>query len=170
MPNAKKWGYDEFKAAACAVKALNSLVELDGLKPNLIIRPHPKEDKKDLKKHLDSCDIQFKWSFDKAPDPDVTISKCRFIFGMSSMLLIEAALANRAVASVQPGLASEDPFVFSRWGYCELIKDAGHLRRYILKKIADGAKTTAVSKRFIRGNMNSSGRVARLLLSYEKRN
>lgn len=169
LPGAKKWGCDEFKALNCIVEALNSLIEFNGLRPNLIIRTHPRESNIDLKTHLDSLDIRFKWSFDKESNPDKTIAKCRFVFGMSSMLLIEAALANKTVVSIQPGLASEDPFPLSRLGYCERIGNSQVLEEYIVEKMAKrNKKRTKVLNEFARINLNSCERIIRMLLSYEK--
>ena len=169
LPGAKKWGYDEFKALDCIVEALNSLAELDGLNPDLIIRPHPRENSMGLKAHLKGLDLKFKWSFDKEADPDKTIARCRFIFGMSSMLLIEAALADKNVASIQPGLVSEDPFPLSRLGYCKRITGPERLREYIVEGMAEKKKKrTKVLNEFTRINLNSCERIIKLLLSYEK--
>lgn len=169
-PSVKKLGYDEFSVLDCMVEALNSLVEFDGLQPNLIIRPHPRENSKDLKARLDSSDIKFKWSFDKEDNPDKTIGKCQFIFGISSMLLIEAVLANKTVVSIQPGLVSEDLFPLSRLGYCNRIGKPDVLREYIVEKMAKiDQKPVKASREFIKSNLNSCKIIVRRLLSYEKK-
>lgn len=170
MPNKKKWGYDEFKVLDCIIEALNPLAGFSsGLRPNLIIRAHPRESYRDLKSHLDLSDIKFKWGFDKENNPDKTIAKCQFIFGMSSMLLIEAALANKTVVSIQPGLVSEDPFPLSRFGYCKRIGKPDILREYVVEKIAGrDREPVKASKEFVRGNLNSRERIVKILLSFEK--
>ncbi len=43
------------------------------------------------------------------------------VFGMTSIMLIEAYILEKHVVSLQPGLAVEDPFVLSRYGYVERI-------------------------------------------------
>ena len=170
MPGAKKWGYDEFKALGCIAEALNSLVGFDGLEPNLIIRTHPREKYKEIKNYMESLDLKFKWDFDKESNPDKTIARSSFVLGMSSMLLIEAALAGKTVASVQPGLASLDPFPFSRLGYCEKIGNSQVLEEYIVEKMEKrNKKCTKALNEFTRINLNSCERIIRILLSYEKK-
>ncbi len=171
MPSARECGYDEFKVLDCIKEALNSLVEINGFRPNLIIRTHPRESNRDLKVYLDFSDIKFKWSFDKENNPDKTIAKCQFILGMSSMLLIEAALANKSVVSIQPGLVSEDPFPLSRLGYCKRIGKPDVLKEYIVEKMEKrNKKGTKVSNEFIRDNLNSCERIVKTLLFYKKIN
>jgi len=171
LPSAKKWGYDEFDALGCIVEALNSLVELYNMRPNLIIRTHPREKDKEIKDYMKSSVLKFKWSFDKESDPDKTISRCSFVLGMSSMLLIEAALANKAVVSVQPGLSCLDPFPLSRLGYCERADSPDSLRKYIVEKTKKRNRRRADVPgvdEFCRINLNSCKRVIKILLSYEK--
>jgi len=169
-PSVKKLGYDEFNVLDCIVEVLNSLAEFDGLLPNLVIRAHPRENRGDLKAHLDFSNIKFKWSFDKENNPDKTIARCQFILGISSTLLIEAALANKTVVSIQPELASEDPFPMSRLGYCKRIDKPDVLKKYILERVTKGGqKHDKVLKNFVRANLNSCKRIVRVLLSYEKR-
>lgn len=45
------------------------------------------------------------------------------VFGMTSMMLIEAFVLGKAVVSLQPGLVAEDPLVLSRHGIVPVIKD-----------------------------------------------
>lgn len=114
-------GYDEFNA-------INDLEEcLNGL--NLVIRLHPK----DIPKKYDSL-ISKNPSVTLSVDSSLeeSISRAGIVVGMNSPVLLQAAIAGKAVISYQPGLLGEDKLISNRLGLTDLVTEKDALQKKIL--------------------------------------
>lgn len=105
----RKRGYDQYDA-------LNMLIEyLESSNPGsiLLLRLHPKDQPDSYnqmveKSHLDVRIVSDNFS------PLESLLLADKVYGMSSIMLVEAFLLGLAVASIQPNLQIDDPFVLTR--------------------------------------------------------
>lgn len=103
-------GYDQYKVLEYF---LSSLVEVKE-PPRILVKLHPKDNLASfqvLAERFKSLTPQF-ISNELSPIESLAVSD--FVFGMSSIMLIEAFILGKKVASLQPGLCVEDPLVLTR--------------------------------------------------------
>lgn len=91
-----------------------------------VVKLHPKEDIADFK----NCNFKL----DTTTPPQELIYHSNLVIGMSSMFLIEAALMNKPVLSVQIGLKTEDQFILSKRGMLKTILDPKKLKEELQYK------------------------------------
>lgn len=90
---------------------------------SILIKLHPKDDINKFKQ-IQAAFPQHKLLFisnELTPLECIVISNK--VFGMSSIMLIEAYIIGKSVASMQPSLKVADPLVLSRYGYIPLVTD-----------------------------------------------
>ena len=101
LPPYNRFPFDEYTI----MRDLLNYRHLDKL-GKIIIKPHPKEDKKRFAKLASSSNSIA--VADKGKDVYKLISSARLIIGMNSITLLEAALAGKSVISYQPGISKND--------------------------------------------------------------
>lgn len=105
-----KRGYDQYQVLDYFLSSFVGVAE----RPRILVKLHPKDSQslfQDLAKKFDALSPQFIGN-------ELSSLECLavsdFIFGMSSIMLIEAYVLGKTVISLQPGLCAEDPLVLSR--------------------------------------------------------
>lgn len=110
-------GYDQYQALDYFLSNLAQATE----PPKILVKLHPKDNRasfQDLAKKFATLSPQF---IGNELSPLECLAVSDSIFGMSSIMLIEAYVLEKKVASLQPGLCVEDPLVLSRHKLIPLI-------------------------------------------------
>ena len=117
----KSWGFDQFDA----IERFLSVIKQNDDNGIAVIKLHPKDD---LEK--------FRYLEGKYPDqrirflrqeatPVESVIMSDVIYGMTSIMLLEAFLLGRPVVSLQPNLQVENRLVLSRYGYIRTVIHEG---------------------------------------------
>lgn len=110
-------GYSEKTILRSVVDTLQALDSMFYRPLCLLVKIHPRENAQDVQAAFDS--LQFKnirVVLDFRTNPLEALALSDAVVGMSSMLLLEAALVGKPILSVQIGLKRDNPFVLSRQG------------------------------------------------------
>jgi len=115
-------GFTEADAFTCLIEALSQLA-LNAI--TLWVRPHPKEDTTAWAERLAAsqatCGPQVRIALAPADwTPQGQIAASHVVFGMTSMMLLEAGVLGRPVVCVQPGFSgalTDNPLVLCRQGW-----------------------------------------------------
>lgn len=106
---------------------LDVILQVSKLYPNkigLIIRQHPKENSSNFSDIIDNFrSSRIKIIINRDLDQHELIMASDLICGMSSMFLIEAAILNKPVISIQIGLKRENPLILDRVNCLKSILD-----------------------------------------------
>lgn len=103
-------GYDQYRVLDYFLSSLAVAAE----RPIILVKLHPKDNRASFQALADkfkTLSLQF---IGNELSPIECLAVSDFIFGMSSIMLIEAYVLGKRVASLQPGLCVEDPLVLSR--------------------------------------------------------
>ena len=103
-------GYDQYRALDYFLSSLADVTE----QPKILVKLHPKDNRASFQALADkfaTLSLQF---IGNELSPIECLAVSDLIFGMSSIMLIEAFILGKKVASLQPGLCVEDPLVLSR--------------------------------------------------------
>jgi len=98
-----------------------------------LVKLHPKDNCtlfQDLAEKFETLSPQF---IGNELSPLECLAVSDFIFGMSSIMLIEAYVLGKMVASLQPGLCTEDPLVLTRHKLIPLVSSAEKRNLFELK-------------------------------------
>ena len=110
-------GYDQYQALEFLLADLAKSVE----KPRILVKLHPKDNAASFRGLIN----KFHSLAPQLIDDDLSSLECLtvadFVFGMSSIMLIEAYVLGKSVVSLQPGLCGGDPLVLTRHGLIPLI-------------------------------------------------
>jgi hypothetical protein len=117
---ADRYGYDQYVVLDYFLSSLSA----GSRRPHVVLKLHPKDDRAsydtlirrfpDLPMHVVSSEL--------SPLEAVAISD--WVFGMTSIMLIEGYVLGRTVVSLQPGLRVDDPMVLSRHNLIPVVRDA----------------------------------------------
>lgn len=113
----KTWGYDQFDAAD---RFLQIVAQAEGERV-AIVKMHPKDDLEKFhyfETKYPSLNITF---LQQEATPVESVVMADEIYGMTSIMLLEAFLLGRPVVSLQPNLAVESRMVLSRFGYIRTV-------------------------------------------------
>jgi UDP-N-acetylglucosamine 2-epimerase len=94
----------------------------------LLIKPHPK-DNIEVFSSLISQYSFISFSEEISTNYFDLLNTCDLVLGMSSTLLLEAALLNKNILSVQIGLIMDSPFVLDKMGISASVKNTVELTR-----------------------------------------
>lgn len=161
-PGAGRLPYDEFSVARLVAAGVGALQRSAGCEITLVVRPHPKEGVVELRGVLDAAEPKIPFHIAGSEDPGEAVLKSHVVVGISSMLLIEAALGARPVISVQPGLPEPDAFPLSRLGYCPRVGTLGTLVQALENNLKLGDPVAC--EEFLRAHVGATGRVVENLL------
>lgn len=135
------WGYTE---RTIFRELLDVILQVSKLYPNkigLIIRQHPKENSSNFSDIIDNFkSSRIKIIINRDFDQHELIMASDLICGMSSMFLIEAAILDKLVMSIQIGLKRENPLILDRVNCLKSILDKQTLLN-VLRLIIMGENT-----------------------------
>jgi hypothetical protein len=137
-----RFGYDEQTVLRAVLEAVR------GLPMTLVVRPHPREARDRLQAVVDEAGIPVRYESNLTSRQ--TLAGADTVVGMTSIFLLEAALAGRPVLSVQPGEALEWTGHFQ--ALVMTVKEQSQIRQWL----SDSAN---------RRPLESKGRAARNLAS-----
>lgn len=130
------WGYTERTVFKTFLDSLEEMARDEQIhEPIIYIKHHPKEKTGNfndiIRDNRHYCKIVTQqdgtvWDFLNTVD---------IVVGMSSMLLLEAALLEKKVMSLQPGLCKKDPFVLSRMGAMKTMTEKNEFKGQIEKQL-----------------------------------
>ncbi|HVW20871.1 MAG TPA: hypothetical protein VHC86_06615 [Opitutaceae bacterium] len=99
-------GFDELEVLAATVHAFESAIQSNGVRPWLVVRPHPREN---CRKFADIRSDLVPVVVSSAGTGRQAAMAADLVVGMNSALLAEACFLGCAVISLQPGLRGPDP-------------------------------------------------------------
>lgn len=128
------WGFNEKSIFGSLYRSLEYLAEANACKIRLIIRPHPRENRKGWEQVIkevgkDSVTLEM----DTVNDSFSVIKSADLVCGMSSMFLLESIICGRSVVSIEIGLKRENPFILDRTGHCRSILSEEELQKKLLQ-------------------------------------
>lgn len=103
-------GYDQYRVLDYFLSNLANAPE----RPKILVKLHPKDNRASFQVLAEKFETLSPQFIGNELSPLECLAVSDFIFGMSSVMLIEAYVLGKMVASLQPGLCVEDPFVLSR--------------------------------------------------------
>ena len=112
-------GYDQYTVLSDLLSYYDRLP----IVPAILIKLHPKDHTiryRNLIGLYDRIDVHL---LERSITPLESILTADRIFGMSSIMLLEAFVLGKPVASMQPNLRIDDPCVLSKYGYIRRIED-----------------------------------------------
>lgn len=108
-------GYNERTTFENLYIALSNVLNQSSKKARLIVRPHPRECVKDWKNIIASkTNKKIILECDTQNDSFYIMKKADLVCGMSSMFLIEAAICEIPIISIQIGLKQDTPFILDK--------------------------------------------------------
>jgi hypothetical protein len=114
-----KRGYNQFQALDLLLEKVQSFNK----NSDVIIKLHPKDDitkYQSIASKFEELKIRF---IRNELNSLECLALTDNVFGMSSIMLIEAFILGKTVVSIQPNLITEDPFILSRYNLIACIKD-----------------------------------------------
>lgn len=124
------WGYTEKTIFTSLQRELVSLTKQYGKQGKVIIRPHPKENKEAWSACLGTIE-NVTFQLDDSTDAKLLIKASDLICGMSSMFLMESALCDKKILSVQIGLKKENPFILDKKGIIKSVRTEQELKEQL---------------------------------------
>lgn len=128
------WGYNELTIFDNLYQVLIKINKNINRKIQLIIRPHPRDNInkwKEIIKNLSDENINV--IYDIKADSYTLLRRADVVCGMSSMLLLEAAICQVPIISIQIGLAQLSPFVLDKLNICKSIYNVDDLEKKLLE-------------------------------------
>lgn len=123
------YGFDEFVVLRDLFEVLRTL-RFDG---EVLIKLHPKTtDKNKFDAFIAHAGVRVRF----AGVREDVLKKAHIIFGMTSPLLIAAAVGGKPAVSYEPNLTFADPLVSNRWGLTFAPRSIAELRRILAALIA----------------------------------
>jgi hypothetical protein len=130
------WGFTERTIFRVLLESLGNIVELSGKKVRLIIKLHPRESQDNyddlIRQQLQGVTV----TLDHSGDPLEMIHVSDLVCGMSSMMLIEAAIVGTPILSILIGLRRESPFVLDRLGLLCSARSAAEVEGRLTKALS----------------------------------
>lgn len=124
------WGFNEFSIFEELIESIrNSLMSRD-LLLNVIVRPHPRDD---LEKWVQTVGLvdDLNISIDNISTTYELLKKSSLVCGMSSMMLLEAAICDVPIMSIMIGLKRDNPFMLNNIGICDTIISRDQLQSQV---------------------------------------
>lgn len=111
--NPRYLGYCEHSVLEALIRALERIAPRCGRAILLVIRPHPREKRADLERH---CSSSIRVRVEDAGEAREAALAADLVAGMTTVLLLEAALMGCAAVSLQPGLRGADQLACEQGG------------------------------------------------------
>lgn len=128
------WGFTERTILKIILKTISEvcLFQKRVRKIRVIIKQHPKEDINNWNDIVENFNHNhIKINVISEGDSMKLAKLSNIVIGMSSMLLIESAMLGLPIASIQIGLARDNPFIFDRIGKVKSILMEEELKTFI---------------------------------------
>lgn len=146
QPGFTDYGYDEHTSLELLSNALQKIAEQRRLTLHLHIRPHPREEDKDLQKHaLERPGLKI--SITRNGNAREWALAADLVCGMHTVLLQEACYLECPVLSLQPGLRGEDPLPANRQKLSCSVTHPADLPAALEKMLFDPATRAEFAKR-----------------------
>lgn len=149
------WGFDEKTIFFQLYDSLTKIVPYLPKKVRIIIRPHPREISDNWKKVDGALECEdLKIIVDAKNDNFSILKSADIVCGMSSMFLIEAAICQKPILSVEIGLCRENPFVLDKVGICSSVVTKEELLRQLKEtfaKLQTGEQKVGLNFGYIKG-------------------
>jgi hypothetical protein len=136
------WGFTEQDVLPSLLRACNHLPPEVLGRLRVLCLAHPEEDEQALVDLVRAETPAFPVQVRKDPDPLELIRASDLVTGMFSILLVEAALCDVPVLSIQPGLKREDMLVTNRTGATLALRQGDQLPQ-LLRRMACDAPSRA---------------------------
>ncbi|HMB45894.1 MAG TPA: hypothetical protein VKL21_08735 [Candidatus Methanoperedens sp.] len=113
-------GYTQYTILSNVAPLLKRLAESRSIGIHLVVRPHPREENRNLKEILAQMQSSstFTWEVSKIGSSLEFALSCDLLIGMTSMALIEAIIMSCNVLSIQLNLNKKDVFFGTTRGCC----------------------------------------------------
>lgn len=118
-------GYDQYDA----LRVFMDMVSSSGVKYRPLIKLHPKDVQEGYDRILHGYSGLMPVIIRNQASPVECVQIADCVFGMTSIMLIEAFVLGKPVVSIQPSLMVEDPMILSRMGHIARITDTHHMPR-----------------------------------------
>jgi len=105
-----KRGYDQYQVLEYFLSNLAEATE----RPKILVKLHPKDNYQSFQGLAKKFEILSPHFISNELSSLECLTVSDFVFGMSSIMMIEAYILEKIVVSLQPGLCVEDPLVLSR--------------------------------------------------------
>lgn len=117
-------GYDEAEVLTATVVALDELAGTAGIRIDLLVRPHPREDRSDIRPpSAEHVDVTVD---DHAPLLDV-LTTAHLVVGMSAAPLVDACILGIPTISFQPDMRGDDALPTNTGGHSVLVTSSKEL-------------------------------------------
>lgn len=126
------WGFTERTTFRTLRQALERTANRTGKKVHLRVKLHPRERLDNLTDLIVSSAGVVTVAIEQQAGPLELIQVSDLICGMSSMMLVEAAILSRPVLSILLNLKRESPFVLDRRGIIRSARTEAELEEYLL--------------------------------------
>ena len=137
------WGYTERTIFRAVLEAAEALSESMPGRLTIMVRHHPKEKRGNFADIIGCARGGCRVIVDSGALARDAIDAADLVVGMSSMLLLEAAVLGRPVLSVQIGLRRRNPFVLCRMGSLQPVTDPAGLVQALKSGLVGGGRATA---------------------------
>ena len=135
------WGYTERTILRQLLDSLSRITKMDGKRLHLIVRPHPRENKESLVNMVERYHGSgFTITVNNDVDSLELIAVSDLVCGMSSMFLLEAAIAGKQILSIQIGLKRDNPFVLDKTGLSKSVLSPNELDNVLKRIIVDNVR------------------------------
>jgi hypothetical protein len=122
------WGYNERSIFAALMDGIRETAESHAIRVGIVIRPHPKESRGYFENLVaNRTEARVFLTIERNIESVKLIKASDLVCGMSSMFLIEAAIMDIPIMSLQIGLKRDNPFFLDRIGVVHSVLDPSGL-------------------------------------------
>lgn len=154
----KRFGYTETTILEDLIDALKEISVSYGKYIELVIKPHPREDKNKYEKYVCNKNEELFVRVDEKDTILKAISEADIICGMTSMFLVEAAYCNKKTLSIQINRNQNNVFILEELGILKAATTKEELKNIIINYILHSF--ILIETDFIR---NASDRILKLV-------
>ena len=156
-------GYTEIDALEGLAAAAAGVERRTGQSIVIVLKPHPEQETHTF--NLGPLAARRTIPMAGALDPLTPVIASGAVVGMTSMLLIEAAIAGKSTVSFQPGLSDQPTLVGSRLGVVDSVSSSEELEAFLMRtKYTDAASSSGFGLRYARAHEGAAKRIAGILL------
>ena len=130
------WGFTEQTIFKSFLAALERTVLRTSSTVHVVIKLHPREPANNYDGIMQSENPLISIATDQTSDPLCLIHASDLVCGMSSMMLIEAALFKKPIMSIMIGLKRESPFILERRGMISSIRNDAMLEKRLYEELS----------------------------------
>lgn len=128
----RQWGFSERSVFRALRESFEKAAEATGRRVRLMVKLHPREGGEGYGELLATRSPLVSCCLMRSGDALEIIRACDLVCGMSSMMLIEAAMAQAPVLSILLNLKRESPFVLDRQGIVPSARSQSEAEKRVL--------------------------------------